>query len=304
MIVCVDLGGTAVKLALMDADGQLHARREIPVNLDSDQAPLQTVMLCAVSALVEETGAEVEGAGISATGQIDSETGTVIGTNGAIPGYEGAPLGPMLQAQLGRPVAVLNDANAALLGEMAQGAARGVKDALMVTLGTGVGGAFACGGRLMIGQRGLAGEIGHMPLHFRGIPCTCGRSGCYERYASTAALVRKGREATGDATLDGRALFARAEAGDETLLGLLSTWREEIAAGLIGLIHLLNPEMVVIGGGVSRQRELLMKPLRALVLSGVMPCFARSLRVEAAELGNDAGLIGAALWFRQRMESQ
>ena len=302
MLLTADVGGTAVKLALVDAQNHLHARREVSVSFDGYRTPLMGTVERAIHALLRETDAAVAGIAVAATGQIDDD-GTVAGTNGSIPGYEGTPIRERLETAFRLPVHVLNDANAALLGEMTAGAARGAADVLMVTLGTGVGGAMASGGRLLGGCRGLAGEIGHMILHPGGEPCTCGLCGCYERYASTGALVRRARAALDMADLDGRALFALAQQGHPQALALLEDWCADVSLGIISLVHLLNPQLVLLGGGVCQQ-ELLLAPVRRRVLSGVMPCFARGLRLESAALGNDAGLIGAAQWWRSRTDEQ
>lgn len=303
MLLAVDLGGTAAKLALADSACRLTERREVPVAFDGYRTPLLDTVERALRPLLQEAGPAVEGIAVSATGQIDTSSGTVVGTNGSIPGYEGVCIQDRLERAFRLPVRVLNDANAALLGEMTSGAAQGASDVLMVTLGTGVGGAMAMGGRLVSGQRGLAGEIGHMTLYPDGEDCPCGRRGCYERYASTGALLRRAQAALGLAQLDGRQLFALAGQGNATALSLLDAWREDVALGIISLVHLLNPQLVLIGGGVCQQEALLLAPLRQRVLSGVMPCFARSLRLEPAALANDAGLVGAARWWRLCMES-
>ena len=301
MLLAADLGGTALKLALVDGQSRLICRREVSVSFDGYRTPLIVTTERAIRALLQETGATIAGIAVSATGQIDAAVGTVAGSNGSIPGYEGTPIRGHLERAFRLPVHVLNDANAALLGEMTAGAARGLSDVLMVTLGTGVGGAFVSGGRLLSGSRGLAGEIGHMLLHPGGEACTCGQRGCYERYASTGALLRRAQAALGRPGLDGQALFVLAQQGDPQALALLKAWFEDISLGIISLVHLLNPQLVLLGGGVCRQ-ELLLSSVRRLVLSGVMPCFARELRLESAALGNDAGLVGAAQWWRQCAE--
>ena len=300
MLLAVDIGGTAVKLALADEQGRLTQRREASVSFDGYQTPVMTSVIQAIHGLLRSTDAEVTGIGVSATGQIDTDSGTVIGSNGSIPGYEGVCIRACLEETFRLPVHVLNDANAALLGEMSAGSARGASDVLMITLGTGVGGAMASGGRLLNGRGGLAGEIGHMSLYPDGEICSCGRRGCYERYASTGALVRRARKALDRPELDGEQLFALARQGQPQAAALLETWREDIARGIISLVHVLNPQLILLGGGVCRQEALLLAPVRQRVLAGVMPCFARGLRLEAATLGNDAGLVGAAKWWYER----
>ena len=159
---------------------------------------------------------------------------------------------------------------------------------VFVTLGTGVGGGILTGGRLLEGARGLGGELGHYRTHaLDGIPCTCGATGCWERYAATTALVRAAQEKD-PAWKDGRAIFAAAEAGNE------------IAQGLAGMVHIFNPQLILIGGGVSAQQKLLIEPIAAKVRASVMPAFAEGLEIRAAQLHNDAGMVGAVYYFRQQ----
>ncbi len=300
MILAVDIGGTAVKLGLVDRAGVIHARHEESVCFDQYRTPVMTTVIRASQAFLARTGAQIEGVGVSATGQIDDRAGAVIGTNGTIPGYEGAQIARDMRKALRVPVYALNDANAAALGECFAGRGRGMAHVIMVTLGTGVGGGIVLGGKVFGGARGIAGELGHFTLYQDGEPCACGKRGCLERYASTSALVRRARAATGEAEMNGRIVFARAAQGDAAMQAVLDAWIADIAAGISGLVHIFNPQMVLIGGGVSAQEALLIKPLRARVLAGVMPRFAEGLRIEAAMLGNDAGMIGAARFYLDR----
>ena len=133
--------------------------------------------------------------------------------------------------------------------------------------------------------------------------CTCGAKGCWERYAATTALVRAAQEKSPD-WKDGRAIFAAAEAGNETVLALLDHWTDEIAQGLAGMVHIFNPQLILIGGGVSAQQKLLIEPIAAKVKASVMPAFAEGREVRAAQLHNDAGMVGAVYYFRQTMEKE
>ncbi len=294
-ILTLDVGGTAVKMGLIREDGSLQSKRERSVSFDGYRTPILQTVIREAEAYLQEEDASPAGIGVSATGQVDDREGVVIGTNGAIPGYEGTPFRRALEERFGVPVRVQNDANAAVLGECYAGRGRDVADVLMVTLGTGVGGGVVSGGRLMTGARGIAGELGHFQLDPGGEKCTCGRRGCFERYASVSALVRSAGGKRGYA--NGREIFSRAAEDDPTALGLLSDWIGFIAAGLIGLTHIFNPSLILIGGGVSTQEQLLIAPLREKVMAGVMPRFAEGLRLEAAMLGNDAGIYGAAALF-------
>ena len=300
MILSIDIGGTAVKMGLVDHDGVIHARHEASVCDDRYQTPILVTVIREAHAFLARENAQIEGIGVSATGQVDDRAGTVIGTNGKIPHYEGSPIKRDMEAAFGVPVFALNDANAAALGECFAGRARGMDNVLMITLGTGVGGGIVLGGQIFGGTRGIAGELGHFTLYQDGIPCPCGKRGCFESYAATTALVRRAREATGEDGLNGRAVFERAAAGEAAMRAVLSAWIDDIAAGISGLVHIFNPQMVLIGGGVSSQDALLIRPLRARVMQSVMPRFRECLSLEAATLGNDAGMIGAAKFFLDR----
>lgn len=297
MILGIDIGGTTVKLGLVDREGRIHAQTEVSVCFDSYETPILTTVLRAAKAFLQRENAAVEGAGISATGQIDDEHGVVIGTNGKIPHYEGARLKADTEAALQAPVWALNDANAAALGEAFTGGARGYREVVMLTLGTGVGGGLILNGRLYSGARGIAGELGHFTLYQDGRACPCGKRGCLEEYASTTALIARAERQTGRTGLNGHMIFEGASQGDPLLRLALDGWLDDVAAGVTGLVHIFNPELVLIGGGVSAQEELLLKPLRARVLAGVMPRFAERLHIERAVLGNNAGMIGAAKYF-------
>ena len=297
MILSIDIGGTAVKMGLVDHAGAIHARHEASVCFDHYQTPILTTVIREAQAFLARESAQIEGIGVSATGQVDDRAGAVIGTNGKIPHYEGAQIKRDMEAAFGVPVFALNDANAAALGECFAGRAKGVQNVLMVTLGTGVGGGIVLGGKIFGGTRGIAGELGHFTLCQDGPRCPCGKRGCFESYAATTALVRRAKEATGEADMNGRIVFSRAADGDQAMLAVLSAWIDDIAAGISGLVHIFNPQMVLIGGGVSAQEALLIAPLRERVLRSVMPRFAEGLRLEAATLGNDAGMIGAARFY-------
>ncbi len=297
MILSIDIGGTAVKMGLVDHEGVIHARREASVCFDGYQTPILTTVIREAGAFLAREGVQIEGIGVSATGQVDDRAGVVIGTNGKIPHYEGAQIKREMEAAFGVPVYALNDANAAALGECFAGRAKGIDNVLMVTLGTGVGGGIVLGGKIFGGTRGIAGELGHFTLYQDGVPCPCGKCGCFESYAATTALVRRAREATGEAEMNGRIVFSRAADGDPVMLAMLSAWIDDIAAGISGLVHIFNPQMVLIGGGVCAQEALLIAPLRERVMRSVMPRFGECLQLEAATLGNDAGMIGAARFY-------
>ena len=292
----IDIGGTAVKLGIVDETGRVLLKGEESVSFDGYQTPVLTTVRKAAKEFLTANSIPVEslaGIGVSATGQIDSRKGIVAGTCGNFPNYIGSPIKSALEEDFGLPVTVAN-----------VGAAQGYTDVIGVTLGTGVGGGILTGGHLLEGARGLGGELGHYRTHaLDGVDCTCGAKGCWERYAATTALVRAAQEKNPD-WKDGRAIFAAAEAGTETVLALLDHWTDEIAQGLAGMVHIFNPQLILIGGGVSAQQKLLIEPIAAKVKASVMPAFAEGLEVRAAQLHNDAGMVGAVYYFRQTMEKE
>lgn len=302
----IDIGGTAVKLGIVDETGRVLLKGEASVSFDGYQTPVLTTVRRAAKEFLTTNSIPVEslaGIGVSATGQIDSRKGIVAGTCGNFPNYIGSPIKAALEEDFGLPVTVANDANCMTLGEVWVGAAQGYTDVIGVTLGTGVGGGILTGGHLLEGARGLGGELGHYRTHaLDGVDCTCGAKGCWERYAATTALVRAAQEKNPD-WKDGRAIFAAAEAGNETVLALLDHWTDEIAQGLAGMVHIFNPQLILIGGGVSAQEKFLIEPVAAKVRRSIMPAFAEGLEIRAAQLHNDAGMVGAVYYFRQTMEN-
>ena len=302
----IDIGGTAVKLGIVDETGKVLCKGEQSVNFDGYQTPVLDTVRKAAKEFLTAQAIPVEnlsGIGVSATGQIDSRQGIVAGTCGNFPNYIGSPIKAALEQDFGLPVTVANDANCMTLGEVWVGGAQGYTDVIGVTLGTGVGGGILTGGRLLEGARGLGGEMGHYRTHAQhGLLCTCGAVGCWEQYASTTALVR-GAHAIDPNLKDGRAIFAAAEAGNPLVLDLIDRWTDEIAQGLAGMVHIFNPQLILIGGGVSAQEKFLIEPVAAKVRRSIMPAFAEGLEIRAAQLHNDAGMVGAVYYFRQTMEN-
>lgn len=296
----VDIGGTAVKLGIVAENGTILQRTEQSVSFDGYQTPILTTVQRACESFLEKYEPQaLAGIGVSATGQIDSIHGVVAGTCGNLPGWTGSPIRAALHDAFSLPVTVANDANCMLLGEAWVGAAKGYTDVIGITLGTGVGGGILTGGKLLSGARGLAGEIGHFRLHAAdGVPCTCGARGCWESYAATTALVQRAKMQN-DAWCDGRTIFTAVQQGDSRAQQILNNWIDEIAQGLAGLVHIFNPQLILIGGGVSAQQNLLIAPLSQKIKASVMPAFAQDLEIRAAALHNDAGLVGAVYNFME-----
>lgn len=304
----IDIGGTAVKIGVVDESGDILLSETRSVSFDGYKTPIMTTVSTLAEEILAKCAEKPEGIGVSATGQIDVHTGTVIGVGAHFGNWLGSEIKEILEEKFHLPVTVINDANAAALGEQCYGRAKGCENALVVTIGTGVGGGIIEGGRLVQGKRGIGGEIGHYIIDFDGEPCPCGNRGCFERYASTGALVRKFSQnpellsALGAAAdeVNGKIIFEHLDAS--AVYAAVDTWMDHIAFGITGLIHIFNPEIVLIGGGISKEEERFIKPLREKILSKAMPRFAEDLKVEAAQLGNNAGLLGACAYFRSQNE--
>ena len=306
----IDIGGTAVKFGLVDEDGNMVSKvSEYPVRFDNYETPIIETVVKSAGIFMEANSksfTEIAGIGVSATGGINSKLGIVEGSAGHIKNWEGTNIKARLESEFGVNTEVLNDANAAALGEMWKGAAIGKENVVVMTIGTGVGGGIIVDSKILLGRKGFAGEIGHIPVNVDGEDCSCGNKGCIEHYGSTSALVRKVKEAVISGEIkgievnkvDGRLIFKEVAAGNDTVKKYVDEWISYISATLVGLVHIFNPEMIILGGGVSRQKELFVNKVREKVLKGVMPNFAIGLSVEAAELGNDAGIIGAVRFIK------
>jgi glucokinase len=305
LTIGVDIGGTKVLGGVVDPSGKVleTARRSTPAR---DVAATRDVIVEVVRELASRH--EVEAVGIGAAGWIDAARSTVLFAPNLA--WRNEPLQAYVQGAVDVPVVVENDANAAAWAEFRYGAAEDADDSMvMFTVGTGIGGGIVLGGRLLRGAHGMAAENGHMLAVPEGHLCGCGRLGCLEQYASGNALVRFAREGalanpsslSGVQELTGPMVTEAALAGDAVAVeafGQVAYW---LAQGVADIVQLLDPQVVVIGGGVVETGDLLMKPLRtayneALTNRGKLP----TADVRPAEMGNEAGLIGAADLARNR----
>ena len=300
----IDIGGTEVKIGTLTRNGKILQTRSYAVNFDGYNTPILKTVLKSVQDFLEETGQKSEdmrAIGVSATGTINTRDGIVAGSAGHIKNWEGSRIREEMQDTFQLPVWVLNDANAAALGEVWLGAAKGRKNVVVVTIGTGVGGGIILDGKILLGANGYAGELGHTPLQCEGEPCTCGNVGCLEHYGSMSALVRMVKEEEQKGTLsgsvpdeiNGRWIFSEIAKGNVIVEQIAERWMDYIAAGIVGMVHTFNPELVLIGGGVSAQQELFIDKIEEKVMRRAMPNFTENLEVKAAMLNNEAGLAGA-----------
>lgn len=291
----IDIGGTDTKIGLVDVHQKLIDSVCIPT---AAERPAKEVIRSAAEtalALLEKNGIAMDqcvGVGIGVPGTVDRKNGIVRYSNNIR--WEEVLLVKEMSAFLPIPVEIANDADCAALGEAVAGAGKDCSDVVMLTLGTGVGGGIILDGEIYEG-RGIGGsELGHMVIVENGEPCTCGRRGCLEAYASATALKRDALRASGK-TLDPEEIFALAEQGDAVMKAVVEIYIRRLGLGIVNIVNIFRPQLVLLGGGISGQCETLLAPLREIVKK---ECFGGAKgdvpEIEAAVLGNDAGMIGAA----------
>ncbi len=301
----VDLGGTNVRVALVDPDGTIvdQRRSTTPRTLDE----IVDVITAGVRAFAPSRP-EADALGVGAAGMVDRDG--VIHYSPNVPAFLRAPVRDLLVASIGLPTVVDNDANVAAVGELTHGAAHGRQDFLLVTLGTGVGGGVVLGGRVLRGAHGFAAEIGHFQVDPDGPMCVCGRRGHWEAVASGTALGELGRRraASGDApsvlasadgdvsAVDGVLVGGAAQAGAADAIAVVAEYAHQVAVGLVGLVNIFDPEVVVISGGLIELGDVLLRPLRDAFAGQIEGASYRpDVPILPAELGGDAGLIGASV---------
>ena len=305
-ILALDLGGTRFRLALVDQGGRFHKRFPALTHALEGREGLLQRMKEAMKGIVADVGFEaVRGLGIAAPGPLDPVSGVLL-TPPNLPGWENTPLKSLFEEEFRLPVFVSNDANLAALGEHRYGAAKGVEDFIYITISTGIGGGIISGGRLLLGARGLAGEVGHMTIDVQGPQCNCGNTGCWEAMASGSAIARTaierikdGQASTMTSLVGGELDKVTAETvdqaarlGDPLAQAVMAEVGTLIGVGLVNLAHIFNPQLIVIGGGVSNAGDLIFEPARQVIAQRAMPPF-RGVEIVPAALGDDAGLLGA-----------
>lgn len=290
----IDIGGTSIKYGVVDGHGTIIHHTSIPTEASKGGRTVVEKVYRICDRLMEEQ--DLAGIAISSAGQIDSVKGEVVFATDNIPGYSGTPLAELVANHTGLPVTVENDVNCTALGEYWQGAAKGFNHFLCVTIGTGIGGALVLDGKLYTGAHFSAGEIGHINLYPNGKPCTCGNRGCYEKYASSSALSELVEHEFG-VEMSLRHFFELAKAGEAKAVMLFKHWVEDVTTGLQSLVHIFNPELIVIGGGISAQGDFLRDAIQSSLDKKIMPNHRKSLQIKLAQHDNKANLLGAAKHF-------
>ena len=310
MYIGIDLGGTNIAAAIVDSDGVIIDRVSIPTDIKGGASSINDGLLTVCGKLTGNKPVSPTHIGIGVPGIVDNNKGEVIFAPNL--SLSGANIVNGLQKKYDCPIYLGNDANCAALGEAAAGGAKGALSAVFVTLGTGVGGGIILNGQLYTGVNGMAGEIGHIVIVEGGRECGCGRRGCWERYASATGLIETaigfmnahaesrlwefcGRQPD---KLSGRMVFDAYREGDHAAVSAIGSYVTHLASGTASIINILQPEVICFGGGISDAWDCLAGPLLAEV---DVQKYTRSssgitqTRIVKAELGNDAGIIGAAM---------
>ena len=305
-VFAADLGGTHLRSAIVNREGRIiHQQKRTTPQAEKPNEIVRALVAAAAEceANLVKTGGNIVAISVAVPGTVDVDNGVVIKAPN-VPCLDGFRLAAALESELKWTARLENDANAAAVGEMWQGAGRGYSSLVCITLGTGVGGGIILNNQLWRGADGSAAEVGHMALDpFDGVPCTCGSRGCLEVYASATAIVRMTREARPrypnsmlhtTENLTAEAVYEAGIAGDELALEVFRRMGVYLGIGMASLINLLNPEIIVIGGGVASGWSLFEKHMRQQVMERAFPLPARRVKILPAECGDDAGLLGAA----------
>lgn len=285
-IAGVDIGGTSIKLGIIDESGKFLDS----IEYDTESAKGGDYVL---ETLIKKLEAfdSLDAIGISIAGQVDRKQGRLAAESANIPGTADLQVKARLEKHFNIPVEVENDVNAAGLGEKVFGVGKDMDDFLYITYGTGIGGAIVIDSQLYYGKNGFAAEFGHISSHPGGRKCGCGLVGCYERYASTTALVADAQEIDKQLT-NGKVIFEKYHAGDAAVVALVENWIKEISIGLASFIHIFNPATIILGGGVMEQ-EIIVEKINAKVQEYILPAF-NDVEIISATLGNKSGMLGAA----------
>ena len=301
-IIGIDLGGTNLKAALLDLECKVFFKKVISTREFHQKENLIRAIVKTVNSCIEENGlrkADCLGIGLGLPGPIDVERGMVHFFPN-IPGWKDVRLKGMLEKKLGMRVVLDNDANLMALAEFKLGAAKGLRNCVCVTLGTGVGGGIIIDGRLYRGSSFAAGEVGHIPINEKGPACNCGGKACLESYIGNDKILSSARRSFGKSmTLE--ILSALANAGNKKAKGIWLAAARRLGICLSGVINILNPDCIVIGGGVANAGKVLFDEVRAQVRQRAMPVQAHTVKIIKAMLGDDAGLIGAGLLAKENL---
>jgi glucokinase len=304
----LDLGGTSIKYALVNKAGLLMSTGLLPTFAEKGAKAVIQQLQKSVEILknyAEKNNKTIQGIGIGTPGIVDVTGRIVIGGSDNITGWENLFLSDSLEEKFGWETRLINDANAMAMGECVYGAAQGCSDIIFLTIGTGIGGAIVIDGKLCNGYNSRGGELGHIPVEAKGKPCSCGSVGCLEAYASTSSLISNFIEKTNYKRekypiekIDGKFIVQSYLSGDPIAIICLNEQIYYLGRGIAAYINILSPERIVLGGGLSEAGEFYLNAVRHIVHQYAMPDCNMHTQIIAANLGNNAGCLGAASLFK------
>lgn len=295
-VACFDVGGTFTKYAVINDRGDILFKSKF---ITPNSNCRNTIPEAISQKVIElKNNYKIYRVGVSTSGQVDSKKGEIIFATDNLPEYTGAKLSQSIEIATGFKTFAENDVNAAALGEMWKGAAKGRDTFVCITLGTGIGGAIVIDGKLFRGCAGSSGEIGHMIINENGENCTCGNKGCYERYASTSALIRKyqyelNRNGIEESGIDGERIMERVQQGEELAVKVYDEFLDHVVTGIVNVTCMLDPGLIIIGGGISAQGKPFIEEINRRLKNRIMKSFSDHTEIVQAALGNDAGILGA-----------
>ena len=307
----VDLGGTNISVGVVDEDFNIIGRGKTKTNSPRPAKEIFEDIAKCISMAADDAGISLDDVnviGVGIPGSVNDETGYIDYSNNLR--FDKVPAKQMLEELTGKPCFFANDASCAALGELYAGAGKGCKNLIAITLGTGVGSGIVIDGKVFRGANSAGGEIGHTVINVNGAECTCGRKGCWESYASATALIAQTKQAMKEnpeskmwncagndiESVNGRTAFDAMRMGDEAAKAVVDKYIYYVAVGIINVINVFQPDVLCVGGGICNEGETLLAPIRKYVVEERYSKYAqKQTEICKAQLGNDAGIIGAAM---------
>ncbi len=315
-VLAIDLGGTKIIAALISHRGEMLAREYSLTRADEGPESVISRMFSAIGhilSLRNMVSSQLHSLSLAIAGAIDTANG-IVTLSPNLPGWRNIPLISIVEEKYKVKTFLINDANAAALGEHHSGVGKGAKNLIYVTVSTGIGGGIIINGQLYSGASGGAGEIGHMTIDINGSRCNCGNIGCLETLASGSAVAREairricqGEKSALTDMVGGRLeditaekVWLAAQADDALALEVITQAATYLGVGLVNLVNIFNPEIIIIGGGLAKMGDLLLEPARRVVRERAFPLLAQTVQIVPAQLGDDAGVFGAAVYAFQK----
>lgn len=308
MYIGIDLGGTNIAIGIVNDKGEVLKKDSVPTLLPRDYKEIVKDMAALINKIISEMGIsqeEIEGIGMGCPGTVDSENGVITYANNL--NMHNVPIAEEMRKYFDKPISVINDANAAAYGEYIVNGDN-VDSFVFITLGTGVGGGIVLNKKIYSGFNSAGAELGHITLVHGGEPCNCGNVGCWEAYASVTALIEQTQKAMSEnpdslmhelskkeGKVSGRTSFDAAKMGDVVGKQVVDKYIEYVSSGLVSIINIFQPEKLVIGGGISKEGDYLLDPIKEYSFSHEYNKYMKKVDISIATLFNDAGIIGAAL---------